>query len=72
MAIFADGDVVKVGKVATEAAVPDGTAFQGEGSVGADGKARGDWPLHGAVKLKLVVRNDFTGTSILVGEDTVL
>ena len=74
LATGTDGDVsvVKVGEVATGAAVPDGTAMQGQGTVGADREARGDWPLDWVVELKLVVGDDFTGTLVLIGEDTVL
>ena len=72
MAVFPDGDVVEVGKVATQTAVPECIALEREGSVGTDGEARGDWPLHGTVELKLVVGDDFTGAMILIGKDTVL
>ena len=63
---------VKVGKAATRAAIPESVAFECEGTVGADGEARGGWPLNGVVKLKLLVCNDFAGTTVLIGEDTVL
>ena len=74
LATGTDGDVsvVKVGEVAAGAAVPEGTAMQGEGTVGADGEARSDWPLDWVVELKLVVGDDFTGTLVLIGEDTIL
>lgn len=74
LATRTDGDVlaVKVGEVATGAAVPEGIAMQGQGTVGADGEARSDWPLDWVVELKLVVGDDFTGTLVLIGEDTVL
>ena len=74
LATLADGDVsvIKVGEVATGAAVPDSSAMQSQGTVGADGEARGDWPLDWVVKLELVVGDDFTGTLVLVGEDTIL
>jgi len=64
--------VIEIGEAATQTPKPYSIAIQGQRSVGADGKAGGDWSLDGGVELELVVGNDFTGTVLLVGEDTVL
>lgn len=72
MTLGTDGNIIEVRKAATQTTVEDGIAMQGQRSVGADGEARGGWPLHGVVKLKLVVGNDFARTFVLVGEDPIL
>ena len=71
MTVFCDGMVVDVGKSTAVATIEDGVAVQGEGTVGADGEARGGGPLHGVVILELAVGDDLSGATILIGEDTV-
>ena len=72
MTLSTNGGAIQVGKAAAQAAKPDRIAMECEGTVGADGEARSGWPLDWVVKLKLLVCNHFTGTTILIGEDTVL
>ena len=72
MTLSTNGFTVQVGKAATQAAIPESIAFKCEGTVGADGEARGGWTLNGVVKLKLLVCNDFASTTVLIGEYTVL
>ena len=72
MTLRSDFDVVDVGEITTGAAIEDGIAIYCQGSVGADGEARSGGTLDGVVELELVIGDDFTGTMILVGEDTIL
>ena len=72
MTLSTNGLAVKVGKAATQAAIPNSIALECEGTVGADGEARSGWPLDWVVKLKLLVCNNFAGTTVLIGEDTIL
>lgn len=72
MTLSTNGGAVQVGKAATQAAIPDSIAMECQGTVGADGEARSGWPLDWVVKLELFVCNDFAGTTVLIGEDTIL
>lgn len=72
MTLSTDGDIIKIGEAATKATIKDSIAIQRQRPVGADGEARGGWPLDRVVELKLVVCNDLTGTAVLVSEDTIL
>ena len=67
-----NGGAIKVGKATTRAAKPNSVAVECEGTVGADGETRSGWPLDWIVKLKLLVCNNFAGTTVLIGKDTVL
>ena len=64
--------IVEVGEAAACTAVEDGIAIQCQRSIVVDAEAGGGWPLDWIVKLELVVGDDFAGTLVLVGEDTVL
>ena len=71
MTLSTNGGAIQVGKAAAQAAKPDRIAMKCEGTVGADGEARSGWALDWVVKLELLVCNDFAGTTILIGEDTI-
>lgn len=72
MTLCTNGYVVKIGKATTCAAIEDGIAIEPERPVGEDAKARGGWPLDGAVELELIVVDNFASTALLVGEDAIL